>query len=178
MCGSMMCLCSLCGGVCTVLYCTCIRFLQQCNLELTYSFDFTLNKLSVISFYTYQEQEVMIADTPSQRWLIVIVHMLSQSQWLHTNFISQLIQSNNSFAHKPSTHTHTSHIHTPTPHTPANTPHSSHLTHTQSQYSSAGPAPQFFEECDIYWAPSSVPNELYEQLAKQKYREILRPQIQ
>ncbi len=52
------------------------------------------------------------------------------------------------------------------------------LIHTQSQYSSVGPASQFFEECDIYWAPSSIVNELYEQLSRKKYREILRPQIQ
>ncbi len=50
--------------------------------------------------------------------------------------------------------------------------------HTQSQYSYAGPAPKFFEECETYWAPSSQANELYEQLATRKYREILREQIQ
>ncbi|XP_064396494.1 RAF proto-oncogene serine/threonine-protein kinase-like isoform X2 [Halichondria panicea] len=47
-----------------------------------------------------------------------------------------------------------------------------------SQYSYAGPAPKFFEECETYWAPSSQANELYEQLAARKYREILREQIQ
>ncbi|XP_064395470.1 uncharacterized protein LOC135342615 isoform X2 [Halichondria panicea] len=47
-----------------------------------------------------------------------------------------------------------------------------------SQYSYAGPAPKFFEECETYWAPSSMANELYEQLAARKYREILREQIQ
>ncbi len=53
-----------------------------------------------------------------------------------------------------------------------------HHSHTQSQYSYAGPAPKFFEECETYWAPSSQANELYEQLAARKYREILREQIQ
>ncbi len=53
-----------------------------------------------------------------------------------------------------------------------------HHPHTQSQYSYAGPAPKFFEECETYWAPSSQANELYEQLAARKYREILREQIQ
>ena len=53
-----------------------------------------------------------------------------------------------------------------------------HHSHTQSQYSYAGPAPKFFEECETYWAPSSMANELYEQLAARKYREILREQIQ
>ena len=36
----------------------------------------------------------------------------------------------------------------------------------------------FFEETDTYWAPSSIVNELYEQLATRKYREIPRDQIQ
>ncbi len=36
----------------------------------------------------------------------------------------------------------------------------------------------FFEEARTYWAPSSVAEELYEQLATKKYREIPRNQIQ
>ena len=35
----------------------------------------------------------------------------------------------------------------------------------------------FFQESNIYWAPSSNPTELYAQLAKYKFREILSPQI-
>ena len=73
-------------------------------------------------------------------------------------------------------HTHTRPHH---PHTHAHTTHTRpHHPHTQSQYSYAGPAPKFFEECETYWAPSSQANELYEQLATRKYREILREQIQ
>jgi len=36
----------------------------------------------------------------------------------------------------------------------------------------------FFEESEIYWKPASDSASLYEQLAKNKYREILRHQIQ
>ena len=35
----------------------------------------------------------------------------------------------------------------------------------------------FFQESNIYWAPSSNPTELYAQLAKYKFREILSHQI-
>ena len=35
----------------------------------------------------------------------------------------------------------------------------------------------FFEECDIYWKPASDSANLYEQLARNKYREISRYQI-
>ena len=35
----------------------------------------------------------------------------------------------------------------------------------------------FFQECNIYWVPSSDPTELYAQLARYKFREILRHQI-
>ena len=35
----------------------------------------------------------------------------------------------------------------------------------------------FFQESNIYWAPSSNPTELYAQLAKYKFREILSLQI-
>ncbi len=72
----------------------------------------------------------------------------------------------------PHTHAHTTHTHSHTTHTRP------HHPHTQSQYSYAGPAPKFFEECETYWAPSSQANELYKQLAARKYREILREQIQ
>ena len=57
--------------------------------------------------------------------------------------------------------------------------HACTIPFLQSQHKSTGdPAPKFFEECETYWSPSSVANELYEQLASKKYREILRPQIQ
>jgi len=36
----------------------------------------------------------------------------------------------------------------------------------------------FFQECEVYWAPASNPRDLYEQLSRFKFREILRPQIQ
>ena len=36
---------------------------------------------------------------------------------------------------------------------------------------------EFFQECNIYWVPSSDPTELYAQLARYKFREILRHQI-
>ena len=36
---------------------------------------------------------------------------------------------------------------------------------------------EFFQECNIYWVPSSDPTELYAQLAQYKFREILRHQI-
>ena len=48
----------------------------------------------------------------------------------------------------------------------------------QSQSSFGGRTPKFFEECDKYWTPSSIANELYEQLSARKYREILRPHLQ
>ena len=35
----------------------------------------------------------------------------------------------------------------------------------------------FFQESNIYWAPSSNPTELYAQLAKYKFREILNTKI-
>ena len=35
----------------------------------------------------------------------------------------------------------------------------------------------FFQESNIYWAPSSNPTELYAQLAKYKFREILSHQL-
>ena len=36
----------------------------------------------------------------------------------------------------------------------------------------------FFEESESYWKPASDPASLYAQLAKNKYREILRHQVQ
>ena len=36
---------------------------------------------------------------------------------------------------------------------------------------------EFFQECNIYWVPSSDPAALYAQLAQYKFREILRHQI-
>ena len=35
----------------------------------------------------------------------------------------------------------------------------------------------FFQECNIYWVPSSDPTELYAQLAQYKFREIPRHKI-
>ena len=36
----------------------------------------------------------------------------------------------------------------------------------------------FFEQEEVYWKPASKQRALYQQMAKKKYREILRPQIQ
>jgi len=35
----------------------------------------------------------------------------------------------------------------------------------------------FFEQADLYWEPPSSAAELYNQLAKRKYREIKRDQV-
>jgi hypothetical protein len=42
----------------------------------------------------------------------------------------------------------------------------------------ASKSAEFFEESDLYWSPASDPNELYDQMAAKKYREIPRHQIQ
>ena len=65
--------------------------------------------------------------------------------------------------------------------------HHDNIIHVLSQYKQVQRATTlslpstpitFFEESDTYWAPSSNPSELYEQLAVKKYREIPRNQIQ
>ena len=52
------------------------------------------------------------------------------------------------------------------------------FAHVQSQSGSGDLTPKFFEESESYWTPSSNANELYEQLSRKKYREILRHHIQ
>ena len=51
------------------------------------------------------------------------------------------------------------------------------LTHAQ-KYKGRLDETAFFEQEDIYWEPASSQTALYDQLAKKKYREILRQQIQ
>ena len=49
---------------------------------------------------------------------------------------------------------------------------------SQTQAGSEGRTLSFFEECDLYWRPASTREEIYQQLAQKKYREIPRHQIQ
>ena len=51
------------------------------------------------------------------------------------------------------------------------------ITHIQKYKNRLNEA-AFFEQEEIYWVPASSQTALYDQLAKKKYREILRQQIQ
>ena len=52
-----------------------------------------------------------------------------------------------------------------------------HCWSAQDVSNCSGVENSYFTESEIYWAPSSNPSELYAQLSKFKFREILRPQI-
>lgn len=51
-------------------------------------------------------------------------------------------------------------------------------TLSQTQVNKEGQTVSFFEECERYWRPASTKEDLYQQLAQRKYREIPRHQIQ